>query len=125
MTEIIPAILEQDFKIIAKKITQVEGLTNWVQIDVADGLFVPGYTWENFEDLNQVDGKIKIEVHLMIEQPEHYLADWMQVADRIIVHHEATENILKIIESFEPVPVKLGVALLLPTSLAVLEPYHQ
>ena len=115
--EIVPAIAARDFVALERQLTRVEGLTRWVQLDVSDGLFTPDYTWGEWQDLEQVEGKAKLELHLMIEQPELYLKEWMRVADRIIVHPESTSHLDQIIKEFEHSPVKLGVALLLQTEL--------
>ncbi len=45
MVEVIPAILEKDFAEIEKKIHLVEGLVEWVQIDIADNTLVPNTTF--------------------------------------------------------------------------------
>jgi ribulose-phosphate 3-epimerase len=124
MAEIIPAIIGRDFKEIKSKINQVEGLVHWVQIDIADGLFAPAYTWENSEDLFELNGKTKVEVHLMVEQPEHYVTDWLKVADRVIIHLESTYQLPLILKQFEPLPVKFGLALLLETPLEKLAEYQ-
>lgn len=127
MAEIIPAILESEFSEIKKKIEQVDGLVNWIELDISDGLFATAYTWEHFQDLLELPGKAKIEVHLMVEQPEHYIGDWMKVADRIIVHDEATERLPVILQQFEAQVggvVGLGLALLPETSIAKLEDYR-
>jgi ribulose-phosphate 3-epimerase len=122
MAEIIPAIVEADFQEIRKKIGRVDGLTDWVQIDIADGLFATNFTWENWGDLNELDGRAKVEVHLMVEQPEHYVTDWLKVADRIIVHLESTDKLPWILQQFDP-PAgghrvqRIGLALLLETPL--------
>ena len=123
--QIIPAIVPRDFKELADKLGRLEGLVEWAQIDIADGLFAPNITWENAPDLLQLDGKIKLEVHLMIEQPELYLAEWQKVVDRIIVHPEATAQLPQILKQLEHSPVKLGLALLLETPLETLAPYFE
>ncbi|EKD95564.1 MAG: hypothetical protein ACD_24C00446G0003, partial [uncultured bacterium] len=45
MSEVIPAILESDFAEIEKKIHLIEGLVNWVQIDLADNTLVSTTTF--------------------------------------------------------------------------------
>lgn len=121
---IVPAIVEKDFQEIRKKIGEVDGLVDWVQIDVCDGLFAENYTWENSGDLFELDGKSKIEIHLMVEQPEHYVGDWLKVADRVIVHLEATDKLPFVLQQFENLPVKVGIALLLETPLEKLEEFR-
>jgi ribulose-phosphate 3-epimerase len=125
MTEIIPAIIGSKFQEIKDKIQQVEGLTEWVQIDVMDALFVPPYTWQNPGDVSELDGKTKIEVHLMVEKPELVISDWFEAADRIIVHVEASDYIEEIIEKMQHRHNKLGLALNLETPIETLEPYYK
>lgn len=87
MAQVIPAILEKEFSQIQRKIALVEPYVNWVQIDVSDGNFAPNVTWNNPEDLQNLDASLFIEVHLMISNPEKYLDAWISSgAKRIIVH---------------------------------------
>jgi ribulose-phosphate 3-epimerase len=123
MRNIIPGIIGKNFTEVKTKITQVEGLTDWAQLDIMDGLFVPNYTWQTPDDLNDLGGKIKIEVHLMSESPENFIGEWIGVADRVIFHLEATELAHEIISQFESAPVKLGIALKLDTPVEQVFPY--
>jgi ribulose-phosphate 3-epimerase len=122
MAEIVPAILSENFADIARQLKLVEGKVAWAQIDIADGIFVPHHTWERADDLKEVEGKLKLEIHLMIDQPEHYIAEWLQVADRILVHPESTTQLTEIWRVMENRSVQLGVALLLDTPLEVIKP---
>lgn len=45
MTEIVPSILEKDFKEIKNKLSALRGRVKTVQIDICDGIFTPGATW--------------------------------------------------------------------------------
>ena len=89
MREIIPAIIGKNFTEVRDKIEEVGELTTWLHLDVADGKFVADKSWSVPDDLHEVNGRIKIEVHLMTEQPEETVADWVSVADRVIVHPES------------------------------------
>ncbi len=97
MAEIIPAIASSDFSVVQDRVATLEGVSDWAHIDIADGLFVPHYTWQGAERLGELVGKIKLEVHLMIEHPEVELLSWLQVADRVIVHPESTEGLDEIL----------------------------
>ncbi len=123
MTEIIPAILSQDFKDIERKLLALGGLVKWVQLDVSDGDFTPAVTWSAPEELNELDSRIKIEVHLMIRNPELELPGWLAVADRIIFHYEATSDPERVLEAFGHLPNKRGLALLLKTPLEIVDAY--
>ncbi len=124
MIEIIPALIVSEFKELESKLNQLEGAVSWAQVDVADGLFAPTVAGEFCQELLRVNGRLKLEAHLMIEQPELYLRDWMRVADRIIVHPESTNHLPEILQSFESSAVKCGLALLLETPLERLEEFR-
>lgn len=128
--KIIPAVIGETYGEIEKQLKLLEGHTDWVHLDITDGRFTPTTNWladmsgkSTLEDLKFLDGKTKIEVHLMVEKPEVVVGDWVEVVDRIIIHHEATDQLGEILESFSTSLVEIGVALLLPTSVEVLASY--
>ena len=94
MITIVPAILEKKFAEIKKKVKRIERETpslKWVQIDVADGKFVPNTTWSCASDLSKLNTKLNMEMHLMIENPERHLDQWLKqdLVKRVLVHQEA------------------------------------
>lgn len=118
MANIIPAILENNFEDIKKKLLTLEGLTNWAQIDVSDGIFTPRQSWMTAGDLKEITGKIKIEIHLMIDKPEEYLSDWLGVADALTIHWEALNTDPgELIEVIKANNCRLGLAFNLDTPL--------
>ena len=126
--EIVPSIIGKQFSEIRDKIRAVEGLTKWTQIDIVDGCFAPFQTWNNPSELSALDGQIKIEVHLMVLEPEKIIKEWMGIVARVIVHYEATSHLEEIIDVFKSSlrrgggsPVKIGVALNLETPVEVLD----
>ncbi|MEK7586685.1 MAG: hypothetical protein AAB453_02335 [Patescibacteria group bacterium] len=123
MTEIIPAIIGKNFGEVRDKIETVGELTNWLHLDIADGKFVADKSWSVPDDLNEIKNRVKIEVHLMTEQPEEMMTDWVSVADRIIVHPESTDHLAEIVDSVKSTPSKLGFALLMNSDLNLVEPY--
>ncbi|MDP1688962.1 MAG: hypothetical protein Q8L47_02420 [bacterium] len=74
----------------------------WVHIDVSDGKFTPHISWNNPDELTSImnnESRIKIEVHLMIENPEVYIDAWLRAgAKRIIVHLEVMQDSVLILE---------------------------
>jgi ribulose-phosphate 3-epimerase len=123
MAEVIPAIIGADFKEVKHKLDLVEGLVSWAQLDIMDGFFAPSYSWATPDDLEQLHGKIKLEAHLMIEEPEEFIASWSGVVDRILVHVESTERLEDIIKQLQTLPIQLGLVLLAETPVEVLDPY--
>ncbi len=88
--EIIPAILESNWPEVEKKIKLVDGLTDWIQLDVSDGEFTQEKTWDNSQDLFSLQTKSKIEIHLMIKEPWLKANEWFSSpAKRMIAHVEA------------------------------------
>lgn len=93
MVEIIPAILEKSISGIKNKLTRLEDLAvvSWAQLDVMDGKFVPNTTWNNPADLATLATSLKLEIHLMVEDPAAAINNWLALPNvrRILVHEEA------------------------------------
>src|SRR5680860_548192 len=123
MAEIVPSIIAKTFEEVKQKIIQIDGLVDWAQLDVMDGNFVLPVTWGVADDLENLVGETKIEVHLMITKPEDELNQWISFADRVLVHVEATDCLADIIESFDGTPLQFGVVLKMDTPLDVLGHY--
>lgn len=88
--EIVPAIIAQNFEELEDKIKAVEGLCQWVQIDIMDGKFVVPRTFNNPAELVNLKTNLKLEAHLMIEHPWNFIQDWLSSGvKRILVHYEA------------------------------------
>lgn len=101
---IIPAVNEVDFEKVKSRLLQALALlkntpenNRWVHLDVSDGEFTPNRLWNNpaeavaLSALAKKSG-VKLEVHLMIREPERHLGDWLRSGvNRVIIHHEAME----------------------------------
>jgi len=73
--QVVPAILEKDFNQAWIKIRQVKSLTKWIQIDVIDGKFSFGKTFE-LELLNKTQEETEStlwDIHLMTEEPINWV----------------------------------------------------
>jgi ribulose-phosphate 3-epimerase len=70
--KIIPAILTDDPKALETMLKQAETFTDYIQVDIMDGKFVPSrsITWDK---IAAVKTRLNWEVHLMVEQPEKQL----------------------------------------------------
>lgn len=95
---IIPAILEKEWLEVDKKIKLVDGLTEYIQLDVSDGFFTPTETWNNPSDLSGLNLKSKLEIHLMVNDPfsNSKVEPWLlDSVGRIIVQAEVLNNNFK------------------------------
>lgn len=122
---VIPVINEKYFEEIVRKIKLVEPHVDWVQIDIADGVFTPNKNWGNPADLLNFETKAKIELHLMVKNPEEIIEDWLKIplVKRVIFHFEATQKIEEIIEIAKKYQKEAGLAIGPKTSWEVLKPY--
>lgn len=89
MIEIIPTILVKSFSEAKKKIKKVEDYVNWVQLDIADGIFVNNETFNEPKKLKNLKTKVRLEAHLMVQKPEQVIDGWLEVVDRVIIHFES------------------------------------
>ena len=88
-----------------------------------DGHFVPNMTFGQhvIKGLRPASG-LFFDVHLMIEQPERYLADFKAAgADMLVVHAEATVHLQRTLAEIRRLGMKSGVALNPSTPLSVLD----
>ncbi|HRY77106.1 MAG TPA: hypothetical protein P5524_03065 [Candidatus Paceibacterota bacterium] len=122
---VIPVINEKDFAEIQRKIKLVESYSNWVQIDVSDGIFTARQTWNNPIDLLKIGSAVKIEAHLMVRNPELILENWLKnpLVQRVLVHLEATLKMERIISLTREYDKELGIAINPETPIEKLEPY--
>jgi ribulose-phosphate 3-epimerase len=94
-----------------------------IQVDVMDGRFVPNITFGPLvvEALRSAVS-VPLDVHLMIVEPERYLADFAQAgADRVMVHQEACLHLHRVLQAIHDLGVEAAVAINPGTPLSVLE----
>ncbi|MEE8318179.1 MAG: ribulose-phosphate 3-epimerase [Dehalococcoidales bacterium] len=107
---LVPAILTEDPKTLETMIRLAETFTDYVQVDVMDGQFVPScsISWADMEGLSV---KLKWEVHLMVRHPEEYLEGFRRAgAQRAIFHYEAGQSPRKVIAAARALGLEAGLA---------------
>lgn len=96
MVEILPSVLAADFARLGEQIRQVEASgVSMLHLDVMDGRFVPNISFGP-PVIASIDAitDLHLDVHLMIEDPDRYIKDFVRVgADSISVHQEACRHL--------------------------------
>ena len=122
MTRVVPAILTEDPGALEKMIRQAEGFTDYVQVDVMDGQFVPSRSIGH-RDVAAVSPELAWEAHLMVQHPEDYVEGFHDAgARRIIFHYEATASPEKVISLIRERGLQVGLALNPKTKVAEVLP---
>lgn len=122
--KIAPSILSADFARLGEQVREAEAAgADWIHVDVMDGHFVPNITIGPLvvRALRPVT-RLPLDVHLMIEHPERYLADFAKAgADMITVHVETCLHLHRTIQQIKELGCKAGVTLNPGTPLSSLE----
>jgi len=112
--EIIPAILVHTKAELKEKLKKVEKLVKTVQIDIADGFFVPNTTIQAAQ-FRHIKVKPKLEIHLMVKNPIKYIVDYSKIgAHRIIFHYESCKDdkeVERLIDIIKFKKIKTGIAI--------------
>ena len=124
MIAIEASILSADFARLGEQAREAEMAgVNGIQVDVMDGQFVPNITFGPgvVRALRKVV-KVTLDVHLMIVEPERYLAEFVEAgADRLFVHQEACTHLHRTLQTIRELGSEAGVAINPGTPLSVLE----
>ncbi|MCI9475671.1 MAG: ribulose-phosphate 3-epimerase [Emergencia sp.] len=124
MGKLAPSILSADFAELGKQVEEISRAgADYVHIDVMDGHFVPNISFGAavMKALNKLD-TAPYDVHLMIENPDQYVSDF--VTDRteyIVVHQEACPHLHRSLQNIKAYGVKAGVAINPATPISTLE----
>ena len=121
---IAPSILSADFANLQRDIEMInQSEADWFHVDVMDGVFVPNISF-GFPVINAAKKHAKkpFDVHLMIVDPDRYIAEFAKAgADVITVHYEACTHLHRTIQLIKSVGCKAGVALNPHTPVSLLK----
>jgi ribulose-phosphate 3-epimerase len=122
--EIAPSILSADFAHLAREIRKAEkGGANLIHLDVMDGHFVPNITIGPpvVASILKITS-LPLNAHLMIENPERYLEEFIDAGvNGLSVHVEADVHLDRTLQFLRDKKINAGVAINPGTSLSVLD----
>jgi len=123
---VLPALLLCDFGHLAREVERLEAAGALaLHLDIMDGRFVPQLTYGPVvvEAVRRA-ARVPIEVHLMVEEPERTLADYLSLgADIVTVHIEGLADPRRALQTITAGGVRAHLAISPRTPVERIEPY--
>src|SRR6266576_5302880 len=125
---IAPSILAANFANLADEVRRVEEAgADWIHCDIMDGHFVDNISFGPMVvGIVRKQTKLPLDVHLMIEHPDHFLPRFVDAgANSITVHveSEARHDVGKTLQQIREAGCRVGLTLNPATSFDSLEPF--
>lgn len=124
MGKLAPSILSADFSRLGEQVELISRAgADYVHVDVMDGHFVPNISFGAavMKSLNKWETS-PYDVHLMIENPDSYIADFVtDKTEFIVVHQEACRHLHRTVQNIKSHGVKAGVSINPATPVSTLE----
>jgi ribulose-phosphate 3-epimerase len=119
-----PSLLAADFLNLERDVMMVNNsIADWIHLDIMDGLFVPNisFGFPIIEHVKKISRK-PLDVHLMIVDPDRYLARFREAGANILtVQYEACIHLQRTVTEIRSLGMKAGVAINPHTPVALLK----
>jgi ribulose-phosphate 3-epimerase len=119
-----PSILSADFRLLGDEVAAVTAAgADYIHVDVMDGHFVPNITIGPLVvEAVRRSTNLPLDVHLMIDEPDRYLEDFVRAgADLISVHVEVLPHLHRTLQRIRELGARPSVTLNPSTPLATIE----
>lgn len=124
MMQIIPSVLVDSEKKFISQLNAVQDILPMIQLDIADGVFVPNTTWAE-PSVVERECEIDVELHLMVRDPLHELERWSatEVIQRVLIHFESVTDFRETLRRASEYGWQVGAVLNPDTDWRLVEPY--
>lgn len=121
---IAPSILSADLGHLQEEIDSIQDAADWLQIDVMDGHFVPNLSF-GAPVLKSIKTRLPLDIHLMVENPEERIEEFLQMKAKHITFHAETvpetDSRLALIQAIRDGRAGAGIALKPATPIEEIE----
>jgi ribulose-phosphate 3-epimerase len=109
--KIVPAVLAENYDDFVLRLRQAESFTDYIQIDLMDGIFVPSLSFPG-EKLKSIKTSIDFEIHLMVKHPSAYMSGIDNPnLKKVIFHFESDVKHLDFIKQMRKRGLDIGMAI--------------
>jgi ribulose-phosphate 3-epimerase len=124
-TIVAPSVLACDFLRVGEDCTRIERAgADWLHLDVMDGHFVDNLSFGPpvVEAIAKI-ATVPLDVHLMIERPDHYYPRFTPYVANVTIHVEPSYDVAATLKAIRGEGRTAGLAVSPPTDFARVEPY--